>query len=327
MVKIDQERCIGCGLCADDCLALNIELKEEKANIKNECLLCGHCVAICPEHAVSIPEYDMDDVEEYDADSFQLNPENILHAIKFRRSIRSYKPEKISQEYLNLLVQAGRYTATAKNNQNCCFVVVQDELEELKQRIWGFIDALEERAGGNVPQELMPYIAFNHRRKIDAFDDFLFRNAPAVLFITSDWPLDAGLAAQNIETMAVSLGMGVLYNGYVVRIAEKDKELKEWLGIKDETIKACMVSLCGIPVYHNGMPQIRNHLPSPTGWRLHQSYQRHGAAGQFGRLYIYIPNLYYTTASINSLSPSIIRLTPVFLFLLKLKLSIYPFFK
>ncbi|MCI9100818.1 MAG: nitroreductase [Lachnospiraceae bacterium] len=241
MVKIDQERCIGCGLCADDCLALNIELKEEKANIKNECLLCGHCVAICPEHAVSIPEYDMDDVEEYDADSFKLNPENVLHAIKFRRSIRSYKPQKISQEYLNLLVQAGRYTATAKNNQNCCFVVVQDELEELKQRIWGFIDALEERAGGNVPHELMPYIAFNHRRKIDAFDDFLFRNAPAVLFITSDWPLDAGLAAQNIETMAVSLGMGVLYNGYVVRIAEKDKELKEWLGIKDETIKACML--------------------------------------------------------------------------------------
>ena len=81
MVKIDQERCIGCGLCADDCLALNIELKEEKANIKNECLLCGHCVAICPEHAVSIPEYDMDDVEEYDADSFKLNPENVLHAI------------------------------------------------------------------------------------------------------------------------------------------------------------------------------------------------------------------------------------------------------
>ena len=87
----------------------------------------------------------------------------------------------------------------------------------------------------------MPYIAFNRRRKIDPSDDFLFRDAPAVLFITSDWPLDAGLAAQNIETMAVSLEMGVLYNGYLVRIAEKDEELKKWLGIEKETIKACML--------------------------------------------------------------------------------------
>ena len=146
-----------------------------------------------------------------------------------------------AQENLNLLVQAGRYTATAKNNQNCCFVVVQDELEELKYRIWSFIDNIEKRESGQPAQELMPYIAFNRRRKIDPSDDFLFRDAPAVLFITSDWPLDAGLAAQNIETMAVSLEMGVLYNGYLVRIAEKDEELKKWLGIEKETIKACML--------------------------------------------------------------------------------------
>ena len=61
----------------------------------------------------------------------------------------------------------------------------------------------------------LPYILFNQRRKKDAADDYLFRNAPAVLYIVSDSPLDAGLAAQNMETMAVSLGLGVLYNGYL----------------------------------------------------------------------------------------------------------------
>ena len=92
MVVIDEKKCIGCGLCAADCIALNIEV-EEKARIKKECMQCGHCVAVCPQGAVSIPEYDMADVEEYDADSFTLQPEQVLHSIKFRRSIRDYKPK------------------------------------------------------------------------------------------------------------------------------------------------------------------------------------------------------------------------------------------
>ena len=86
------------------------------------------------------------------------------------------------------------------------------------------------------------------REKKDAADDYLFRNAPAVLYIVSDSPLDAGLAAQNMETMAVSLGLGVLYNGYLARISDANEELKQWLGIGDRTIRACM--LLGYPARH-----------------------------------------------------------------------------
>lgn len=245
MVKINHEKCVGCGMCAADCPALNIEIKEKKANVNKECMQCGHCVAVCPEHAVSIPEYDMGDVEPYDAEGFNLKPEEVLHAIKFRRSIRNYKPKKVAQNELKMLVQAGRYTATAKNNQDCCFVFVQDEQKELKNRVWAFIDEMEMREGKNITKDLLPYVVFNRRRKADPADDYLFRNAPVVLFITSDWPLDAGLAAQNIETMAISMGMGALYNGYLARIANADEELKKWLGIEGKTIKACM--LLGYP--------------------------------------------------------------------------------
>lgn len=245
MIKIDQEKCIGCGRCVGDCLASNIEIKEKKANVKKDCIQCGHCVAVCPVNAVSIPEYDMDDVEEYDKESFHLNSDEVLHAIKFRRSIRSYKPEKVSREVLERLLQAGRYTATAKNNQGCCFVFVQEEHETLKDMVWGFIDEMAEREGRHIARELLPFVAFNRRRKENPADDYLFRNAPVVLFITSDWPLDAGLAAQNIETMAVSMGLGALFNGYLARIADANEELKKWLGIEEKEIKACM--LLGYP--------------------------------------------------------------------------------
>ncbi len=245
MVKIDQEKCIGCGRCAEDCIALNIKLKEKKAKIKQECFQCGHCVAVCPVGAVSIPEYDMADVEEYKAEQFCLEPEKVLRSIKFRRSIRSYKPETVKQSDLEQLVQAGRYTATAKNNQDCWFIFVQNNLEQLKSMVWDYIDDMEKREGRNIDRELLPYVSFNRRRKANKKDDYLFRNAPVVLYITSDWSLDAGLAAQNIENMAVSLGMGALYNGFLARISDANAELKTWLGIEGKTIKACM--LLGYP--------------------------------------------------------------------------------
>lgn len=241
MVRVDQEKCIGCGLCAADCLSFKIVVEDGKAQAKEDCLECGHCAAICPTGAVSIEGYDMEDVEEYDAETFKVNPENLLRAIKFRRSIRFFKDEKVKKEDLQMLLQAGRYTATAKNNQDCHFIFVQEEREELKKHVWGFIDAM----GKHVDKALLPFVAFNRRRLKNPADDYLFRNAPVVLYITSDWPLDAGLAAQNIETLANAMGMGALYNGYLARISDANVELKKWLGIEDKTIKACL--LLGYP--------------------------------------------------------------------------------
>ena len=245
MILIDREKCVGCGMCIADCIAQIIKIEDGKAAANGECLHCGHCVAICPEKAVSIPEYDMEDVEEYDAEKFDIDAEKLLRSIKFRRSVRNYKQMPVKREDLEMLVQAGRYTATAKNNQNTHFVFVQDEISELKERVYGYIDYLRETEGRNLPKEFTPYLLFSRRRKANPSDDFLFRNAPCVLFITSDWPVDPGLAAQNIENMAVALGMGALYNGYLARIADDNAELKKWLGIEDKHIKACM--LLGYP--------------------------------------------------------------------------------
>ena len=38
-------------------------------------------MAICPVNAVSIPDYDMAEVEEFDKDSFVLDPGTYLHAV------------------------------------------------------------------------------------------------------------------------------------------------------------------------------------------------------------------------------------------------------
>ena len=245
MVVIDRGKCIGCGLCAADCPAEKLTVTDGKAVYTPGCIQCGHCVAVCPRAAVSIPEYDMADVEEYDRETFTVDPENFLHAVKFRRSIRNYREEAISREVLERILEAGRYTATAKNRQACRFIVLQEELPAFREYLWGQMPELAEEMKKTAPHYSMMFKFMYRRQRKDPKDDPLFFNAPACIFIAADNPLDGGLAAANIENMAVAEGAGVLYSGYIQRITEGWKPLKEWLGTGDTPV-ACWM-LIGYP--------------------------------------------------------------------------------
>ena len=119
MVEINRNACTGCGQCMSDCIANNLFLREGKAEVSGNCILCGHCVAVCPLNAVSIPEYDMGDVEELSQEQAGLDSDRLLKAIKFRRSVRRFKQKPVSSGDLDMLVQAGRYTACLLYTSRC----------------------------------------------------------------------------------------------------------------------------------------------------------------------------------------------------------------
>ena len=245
MVQIEKDKCIGCGECVKDCPGSAIKLAEGKAEYIRDCIHCGHCVAICPVNAVSIPEYDMEDVEEYREESFNINPVNFLHAVKFRRSIRNFKPNLIEEEKVIRLLNAGRYTATAKNLQACTFVFIQDGLEEFKRLVWKEMPAIVEQLKESLPEYARAFGYFYKKWQKNPKDDTFFFNTPAFLVIASDNSLDAGLASANIENMAVAEGLGVLYSGYMMRVIGNSPVLKEWLGIGEKAVSSCM--LMGYP--------------------------------------------------------------------------------
>ncbi|MFR1639208.1 MAG: nitroreductase family protein [Eggerthellaceae bacterium] len=193
LIEIDERYCVGCGRCVDDCVGANLALEDGIARVKGRCILCGHCVAVCPTGAVSIPSYDMEDVEICVPASAAIDPRTMLGVIKSRRSVRNYLPNAIGQDALRLVLDAGRYTATAKNAQGCRFIVVQDELDELKRLVWGGIEDALALSGADKPRWATLYEPFLNGVQAGQ-QDFLFRNAPAVAFVAASAGRRAGRA-------------------------------------------------------------------------------------------------------------------------------------
>jgi len=53
--KVNEEECIGCGVCIDECPAEAISMNDDIAVIDAEaCTECGDCVDACPSEAISL---------------------------------------------------------------------------------------------------------------------------------------------------------------------------------------------------------------------------------------------------------------------------------
>ena len=94
MVQIDHSQCIQCGLCAENCAAHALKQNNDGQYICSRllCFQCGQCVAICPEGAVS-----MENAETplpYQSETFDLDPNTLLNAMRFRRSIAASPAKK-----------------------------------------------------------------------------------------------------------------------------------------------------------------------------------------------------------------------------------------
>jgi len=54
MPWVNEDMCVGCGVCVDECPVAAITQREDQTAIINEdeCIRCGKCHEVCPEEAV-----------------------------------------------------------------------------------------------------------------------------------------------------------------------------------------------------------------------------------------------------------------------------------
>jgi nitroreductase len=63
--------------------------------------------------------------------------DELLSVMRERRSIRAYKPDPVPQEYIDKILEAGRWAASSANSQPWDFILVKDQ--DRKRRIHGII--------------------------------------------------------------------------------------------------------------------------------------------------------------------------------------------
>jgi Pyruvate/2-oxoacid:ferredoxin oxidoreductase delta subunit/flavodoxin len=53
-LKIDAQKCVGCGKCVTQCPMKNIHIEQNTAKASNQCTMCYCCVNICPRQAITL---------------------------------------------------------------------------------------------------------------------------------------------------------------------------------------------------------------------------------------------------------------------------------
>lgn len=260
---INLQKCVGCGLCVRDCIRYLFQIQDGKAILKNGmCIGCGHCVAICPTGAIEFPSYAGEEIQEYNDRDFKIDPDQLLRFMKFRRSVRAYQPREVEPEKIQKIIEAGRYAPTAANRQKIRYILIQDKVSEFAEMSLKILNDAAEHM--EEVEGLRNYTCYRdkwrylYQQNIEEDIDGMFYKAPCVLVVVdcetlavSTGSLNCGIASDNMELMANSLGLGTCYIGFFSIATEIDSGLKKILGIKDNERVASVLTI--------GYPEISYH--------------------------------------------------------------------
>jgi nitroreductase len=135
---------------------------------------------------------------------------DVFEAVRTRRSIRAYQDKPVEKEKLTRVLEAGRLSPSAVNQQPWHFIAVTDKAAR---------------------ESLLP--AYNHRWFVDAPAIIVACAFPEKAWSRQDreeyWKVDVAIALQSMVLVARELGLGTCWIG-----AFNEKKVKEALGIPRE---------------------------------------------------------------------------------------------
>ena len=239
-ISIDPSRCKKDGLCASVCPA-DIFVQREKLTMpelinEDDCIACGHCVAICRQGAIRHSEFPASEIRAIKPEEMPTK-EQVMTLLKSRRSIRAFRDKPLAKETIERIIDGARFAPSGHNSQSTEYLVVQDGavlnqvsamvIEYLRFEIRRFANPLfstlamladREKADGGL-HEIPRFKQLV--RLFESGADPILNGAPVLLAFHARRTvgfadINSQLALQNASLVAHSLGIGHFYTGWVL---------------------------------------------------------------------------------------------------------------
>jgi len=261
IVAINTEQCTTCGVCSDICPRHIPEtitdgngkvtrISPERSAL---CMACGHCVAVCPNDAISVEGLSAMDYEP--ARPVTISDIDFFNLLKKRRSIRRYTDKPVPRKMISRIVEAVS-TAPTGTGRSSVGVIVIDKAETLSRfskGIYQLYEGLEKglenpigrliikrRVGAKLFRTmedfLMPGMHWYIRWYREGRSNEILRDCPAVMLFHGPIHEPATeenclIAAFHAVLMAEILGVGTCLNDMIPPACSRDPLLRELLGL------------------------------------------------------------------------------------------------
>lgn len=234
------------------------------------CFSCYNCMVVCPVEAISIEQpyrvdsgfYQSDPCpvpavpprEAYNAEGEKDQWTEIERLIFERRSVRNFKPDPVPETLINRVIEAGRFAPSSGNCQPWKFIVVTDKalIAEINETCFNICSMMYSTYNNDAlvkgltqvyqqapqPGIFDPRIVLGGMGSIAAQNAPTLLDAPVVILMACDDrsiggpQIQAGIAGQNMNLAAMSLGLGFCWVGFT-QLVEMNPMLKEKLGLQD----------------------------------------------------------------------------------------------
>ncbi|WP_104372520.1 nitroreductase family protein [Desulfocucumis palustris] len=219
---VDQTKCKKDGICAAECPISIISMPDKESfpawaqGAEQMCIGCGHCVAVCPQGAISLGDMSPEKCSPVRGELLP-GPEQAEHFLLTRRSIRKYKEQPVERELLQRIIQIASYAPSGHNLQPVHWLVIEKK-EEIKRLSGMVIDWMR-----FMLKEKPEFALSLHMDKVvagwDAGYDKICRGAPHLILAHAPKALPPAPAACTIalaylELAAYSMGLGACWAGY-----------------------------------------------------------------------------------------------------------------
>ena len=257
MITIDDAKCTLCQACLKTCHTKALTFEKDKLILNYRlCSTCTHCIAICPERAVSwnhIPPQKIDP-------AILPTSKQMRELLQSRRSIFHYEKKKIDRRLLKEIVRMGKYSPT--NNYDIEALVVDDEVL-IKQLESLCIKRLKRVNQFLFKPRLMRKMISRMSPEIDQAgvkieegikSKRIFHRAPALIIAIADsrirlTELSVQYFLYNVQLYASTLGIGSRVNGGGKRFLARSRKARKLLNLEDRKSIQGILTL-GYPLYH-----------------------------------------------------------------------------